>query len=270
MDTQLLASPQHTTNEGVGAMVENHSSIPSPIPVPKNVADITGKRFGRLVVIRYAGKTKSKSPLTLWLCLCDCGREYVVRAKSLSRGLTKSCGCLRKDMPRSWIQKGSVLRGKPLIVRFWEKVDICSHGAACVDCCWRWKGFLSKDGYGFFRVASRDGPMSKSHHIAYMLCHGEILVGYEIDHICRTRDCHNPAHLESVTHAENNRRAALRRICCKNGHIYTAETSYVEVRKTGKQARICLICKRNYARRFVEKMGGWKGVYRHRVSGNYF
>lgn len=31
-----------------------------------NRIDLTGKRFGRLTVIEYAGKSK-------WICKCDCG-----------------------------------------------------------------------------------------------------------------------------------------------------------------------------------------------------
>ena len=33
----------------------------------------------------------------MWRCKCQCGNEVVVRAKSLTRGVTKSCGCLQRD-----------------------------------------------------------------------------------------------------------------------------------------------------------------------------
>lgn len=57
--------------------------------------DLTGKRFGRLVVICRAGKGKGWQ--SLWLCRCDCGSFVVVRHSSLTSGNTKSCGCYHRD-----------------------------------------------------------------------------------------------------------------------------------------------------------------------------
>ncbi|WP_414150297.1 hypothetical protein ACIZ62_12795 [Acetobacterium carbinolicum] len=61
-----------------------------------NVIDLTGKKFGRLKVIKFDGLDKNKN--ALWICLCDCGREIVVNGSSLRNGLTKSCGCLKLEM----------------------------------------------------------------------------------------------------------------------------------------------------------------------------
>lgn len=64
--------------------------------------DLTGQRFGRLLVIEEAGKDKQAK--LLWKCLCDCGNVKIIRRCHLRSGLTKSCGCLRrrigKDNPR--------------------------------------------------------------------------------------------------------------------------------------------------------------------------
>lgn len=59
-----------------------------------NVKDLTGKRFGRLTVISYIQKKERGSH---WLCKCDCGNEKIVPGEYLTRGKTKSCGCLRKE-----------------------------------------------------------------------------------------------------------------------------------------------------------------------------
>lgn len=61
--------------------------------------DITGKRFGRLVVIEKADfvTTDPNDSQYRWTCLCDCGKTVVVRSFSLRRGQTKSCGCLLLD-----------------------------------------------------------------------------------------------------------------------------------------------------------------------------
>lgn len=57
--------------------------------------DITGQRFGKLVV-NSDGKKKSNGDKRglLWLCKCDCGNEVWVSGASLRTGNTKSCGCL--------------------------------------------------------------------------------------------------------------------------------------------------------------------------------
>ncbi|XCP84627.1 transcriptional regulator [Roseburia hominis] len=53
--------------------------------------DFVGKRFGKLVVQKYAGKWKG---LHHWQCICDCGNETIAGQTALQSGKTKSCGCL--------------------------------------------------------------------------------------------------------------------------------------------------------------------------------
>lgn len=57
--------------------------------------DRTNMRYGRLLVIKHAGKDKRNKHL--WLCKCDCGNEKVVVADNLSSGKSKSCGCLKRE-----------------------------------------------------------------------------------------------------------------------------------------------------------------------------
>lgn len=52
--------------------------------------DLTGKRFGCLVVKNFVGFNKYKT--SKWLCLCDCGAECYALASSLGCGNKKSCG----------------------------------------------------------------------------------------------------------------------------------------------------------------------------------
>lgn len=56
--------------------------------------DLTGKHFGRLVVVQESGK---KNGNYVWECLCDCGNVVHVVGSKLTNGHTKSCGCIRKD-----------------------------------------------------------------------------------------------------------------------------------------------------------------------------
>jgi hypothetical protein len=52
--------------------------------------DMTGQRFGKLVVLRVYGKRKQA---IYWLCQCDCGRTTRVSGSNLRTGSTRSCGC---------------------------------------------------------------------------------------------------------------------------------------------------------------------------------
>ena len=61
---------------------------------PPNALDLKGKRFGKLVAIERAGKTKTDN--ALWLCQCDCGNTTKANATSLRIGDTISCGCIKK------------------------------------------------------------------------------------------------------------------------------------------------------------------------------
>lgn len=57
-------------------------------------ADLSGRRFGRLVAKRPAGREHRG---VVWECECDCGNAVNVRAASLVSGRTESCGCLKRE-----------------------------------------------------------------------------------------------------------------------------------------------------------------------------
>lgn len=60
--------------------------------------DLTGKRFGRLVVI---GRGEDLAPrIPGWDCKCECGEKVTANGSNLRRGLTTSCGCLRAELNR--------------------------------------------------------------------------------------------------------------------------------------------------------------------------
>ena len=62
------------------------------------IIDLTGQRFGRLVVL---GREETlKRGVSRWLCQCDCGGQIVTSTNSLRRGATRSCGCLHRESAR--------------------------------------------------------------------------------------------------------------------------------------------------------------------------
>ena len=61
-------------------------------------ADIAGKKFGRLTVLNFISVDKGRN--SRWLCLCDCGNSKIICQAALSRGSTKSCGCLNREIAK--------------------------------------------------------------------------------------------------------------------------------------------------------------------------
>jgi hypothetical protein len=72
---------------------------------PKKFQDLVGKRFGKLIVIKFDHKEGKGSGVIryFWKCKCDCGNETIVRRGHLKDGKIRSCGCLSnrqgKDSP---------------------------------------------------------------------------------------------------------------------------------------------------------------------------
>lgn len=94
----------------------------APAAVERTKA-LLGKRFGRLVVKEYVGKTAGDA--NLWLCKCDCGKEVSVRTGSLNSGVTKSCGCYAKAVASTPKLHG--LSKHPLYAVWAAMKDRCSN-----------------------------------------------------------------------------------------------------------------------------------------------
>ena len=78
--------------------------------------------------------------------------------------------------------------------RFWDKVDK-------TDSCWLWTGNMNQYRYGQVRINDK---LYKSHRISWFLAGNTIPDGHVVRHKCRSKNCVNPDHLETGTHAENN------------------------------------------------------------------
>ena len=81
--------------------------------------DLTGQRFGRLVVLR--AMEKRKKGYIMWECQCDCGNVVSVLTSRLTNGAVSSCGCSQKDSLAEIVSKdltgrrfGMLLAVKPM------------------------------------------------------------------------------------------------------------------------------------------------------------
>jgi hypothetical protein len=77
--------------------------------------DITGKRFGSLVVLSYNRYRNNKS---YWNVECDCGRFTTARSDKLRSKRTKSCGCHNEPLEMPNLDNPE----KDLKIKRYEKV----------------------------------------------------------------------------------------------------------------------------------------------------
>ena len=58
--------------------------------------DLTGQRFGKLVVLGDSGERDSSGNV-MWTCLCDCGNQITRRSNRLRIKKNTSCGCVKRQ-----------------------------------------------------------------------------------------------------------------------------------------------------------------------------
>jgi hypothetical protein len=124
------------------------------------------------------------------------------------------------------------------IDRFIAKVD----GYGSPDECWTWTACMNRAGYGLFS----DGRVYLAHRWSFEEFVGPIPNGLVIDHLCRTRACVNPAHMQTVTPRTNILRGVgagalnAAKTHCPKGHPYDEVNTLYQ----GIDGRRCATCQR--------------------------
>lgn len=110
--------------------------------------DIIGRRFSRLLVSEYVGKTGSRHKYS---AVCDCGSIKVVARLDLKSGHTSSCGCYRKQVAwKNRVTHGHTVnsRASPEHRAWWSMIERCenedhaafhNYGGRGISVCERWR-----------------------------------------------------------------------------------------------------------------------------------
>ncbi len=111
---------------------------------------VLGRKFGRLTILSPT-EHRAKNGSVLFLANCDCGGKTLVRSSDLTRGATRSCGCLKQESSiangqkkfqdlsgqqvgqlRILFRDGSTKRGQPIYVCWCECGNVTRVAADCL------------------------------------------------------------------------------------------------------------------------------------------
>ena len=115
--------------------------------------DITGQRFGKLVVLARAPRGGAKHRQAKWSCRCDCGNMSDTDGGGLRAGRVTSCGCVKRQTWRKAVAATVTTgyRPHPLYPLWDSMVRRCHrptntaygrYGARGITVCHEWRSDL--------------------------------------------------------------------------------------------------------------------------------
>lgn len=177
--------------------------------------DLTGKIFGKLVVIKQVEDyvTPNGQHYDKWLCKCSCKNqtEKEVLGAHLRSGQTKSCGCLKRNKHDLLGEYGILWEnntGKEVYFDLCNADKILEH---------TWLG--SSTGYSVTRINGKNISM-------------HVFLGYKWhDHINKNKKDNRKENLRKCTKQENNRNKSKQSNCT---------SKYIGVSLEQKRWRACI------------------------------
>lgn len=124
-------------------------------------AELVGKTFGMLTVIKKAPKNNDKFNRTFWKCRCECGNIKNIPTSQLTGGMTKSCGCYYKKNPQKRmesaikVREAKDLKEKTDLSNISKNVSQINSKSGIRGVCWsnnaqKWISYLNLKGQRIF------------------------------------------------------------------------------------------------------------------------
>jgi hypothetical protein len=131
--------------------------------------DLTGRRFGRWLVLAHHGWAQGAQPTT-WLCRCDCGVERPVPTARLNNGMSRSCGCIKTVHGNAHTREYKIYKGMIQRCENPRNPNYKDYGRRGIFICSRWResfetfladvGLAPSTRHTIDRFPDPDGPYS--------------------------------------------------------------------------------------------------------------
>lgn len=199
------------------------------------ITDITGEKFGRLKVIKFA----YLNTRAYWVCKCDCGIEKVLCGNNIIRGSTKSCGCLKKEgniVFKCFQCKKDVQRIKSRMV---GKNSFCSRKCRIIfgkgKHSANWIGGRIKHGpnNGYIKIYTPGHPRG---HRGYVFEHTLVMEKHLKRRLRKGEEVHH------LNHIRNDNRIENLKLCKDRSEHQKYDCGWWKVK--GKWWKKCTICKK--------------------------
>lgn len=93
-------------------VLEGFKPVDPSLP-DRRMIDLTGRTFGKLTVVKYAGRRHIKNGTQMvWICRCACGKLTLSTSPGLTGGTHGSCGCTVSK--KNWKRRTTNIRHHPL------------------------------------------------------------------------------------------------------------------------------------------------------------